>query len=94
MTTVLAWSQLRRRPAGFAGLAAALLLAVATPRRIRQLLYRHAALKLAPLGTAAARAFLAAFQHRTMASPHARIGATLPAPVAATALATTGGEAR
>ncbi|MFG2697121.1 hypothetical protein [Kitasatospora sp. NPDC048407] len=164
MTTVLAWSQLRRRPAGFAGLAAALLLAVATltalgallfaehgvpaadrrevrgpglgliagafgeitvlvaffvalntlgfalrhqyrdlallrtaaatPQRIRQRPYRQAALKLALLGTTAARAFLAALQHPTMASPRARIGATLPAAAVATALATTGGEAR
>ncbi|MFF0298572.1 hypothetical protein ACFYST_33880 [Kitasatospora sp. NPDC004614] len=66
----------------------------ATPQRIRQLLYRLAALKLAPLGATAARTFLAALQHRMMASPHARIGATLPAPAVATALATTGGEAR
>ncbi|MFF0390426.1 FtsX-like permease family protein [Kitasatospora sp. NPDC004615] len=163
MTTVLAWSQLRRRPAGFAGLAAALLLAVstltalgallfaehgvpaadrrevrgpglgliagafgeitvlvaffvalntlgfalrhqyrdlallrtvaATPRQIRQLLRRQAALTLvltatpgALLGTAAARAFLAALQHRMMAAPHARLGAVLPAAAAATVL--------
>ncbi|MFF0390424.1 hypothetical protein ACFYS8_17285, partial [Kitasatospora sp. NPDC004615] len=68
--------------------------AAATPQRIRQLLYRQAALKLALLGATAARAFLAALQRPTMASPHARIGATLLAPAAATALATTGGEAR
>ncbi|MFI9788828.1 hypothetical protein ACIHEI_35760 [Kitasatospora sp. NPDC051984] len=66
----------------------------ATPQRVRQLLRRQAALTLALLGTTAARAFLAALQHPTMASPRAGIGATLPAPAAATALATTGGEAR
>ncbi|OKJ03372.1 FtsX-like permease family protein [Kitasatospora sp. CB01950] len=38
MTAVLAWSQLRRRPAGFAGLAAALLLAVATVTALGALL--------------------------------------------------------
>ncbi|MFG2697120.1 hypothetical protein [Kitasatospora sp. NPDC048407] len=65
--------------------------AAATPQRVRQRLYRQAALKLALFGTTAARAFLAALQHPTMASPHARLGAVLPV---ATALATTGGEAR
>ncbi|MGW4383570.1 FtsX-like permease family protein [Kitasatospora sp. NPDC004531] len=66
----------------------------ATPRQIRQLLRRQAALTVALvaapgvlLGAAAARAFLRALQHRAMAAPHARIG-DLP-PAAALAVAVT-----
>ncbi|MFJ5924336.1 FtsX-like permease family protein [Kitasatospora sp. NPDC092948] len=65
----------------------------ATPRQIRQLLRRQAALTVllvaapgALLGAAAARSALVALQHRAMAAPHARIGGLLPAAAVATAV--------
>ncbi|MFJ1796885.1 FtsX-like permease family protein [Kitasatospora griseola] len=67
----------------------------ATPRQIRQLVRRQAALTVvlvavpgALLGAAAARVFLAALQHRAMAAPDARIGGGV-LPAAAVAVSVT-----